>query len=80
MSAVVGRGDDIRSPSSSHGNSKIVHPDGNVIKEAGYFGDDIIVETIDISQATGSQAKRTYDEDTILREWFRQGCKFVVKV
>ena len=32
--------DDFRSPGSSHGNSKIVHPDGNVIKEAGFFGDD----------------------------------------
>ena len=72
--------DDIRSPGSSHGNSKIVHPDGNVIKEAGFFGDTIVAETIDLSQATGGQAKRTYDEDTILREWFRQGCEFVVKV
>jgi predicted amidohydrolase len=72
--------DDIRSPGSSHGNSKIVHPDGNVIKEAGFFGDDIISATIDLSHATGSQAKRTYNEDTILREWFRQGCEFVVRV
>ena len=72
--------DDIRSPGSSHGNSKIVHPDGNVIKEAGFFGDTIIAETIDLSHANGSQAKRTYDENTILREWFRQGCEFVVKV
>ena len=72
--------DDIRAPGSSHGNSKIIHPDGNVIKEAGFFGDDIIDATIDLSQATGGQAKRTYDEETILREWFRKGCEFVVKV
>ena len=72
--------DDIRAPGSSHGNSKIIHPDGNVIKEAGFFGDDIIDATIDLSQATGGQAKRTYHEDTILREWFQQGCEFVVKV
>ncbi len=72
--------DDIRSPGSSHGNSKIVHPDGNVITEAGFFGDDIVSATIDLSAAKGSQAKRTYNEDTILREWFRQGCDFVVKV
>ncbi len=72
--------DDIRSPGSSHGNSKIVHPDGNVIKEAGFFGDDIVSATIDLSRASGSQAKRTCNEDTILREWFQQGCEFVVKV
>ena len=72
--------DDIRAPGSSHGNSKIIHPNGNVITEAGYFGDDIIASTIDISQATGGQAKRTYSEDTILREWFQKGCEFVDKV
>ena len=72
--------DNIRAAGSSHGNSKIVHPNGNVIKEAGFFGDEIVSATIDISQATGSQAKRTYNEDTILREWFREGCEFVVKV
>ena len=72
--------DDIRSPGSSHGNSKIVHPDGNVIIEAGFFGDKIVSATIDLSHANGSQAKRTCNEDTILREWFQQGCEFVVKV
>ena len=72
--------EDIRSPGSSHGNSKIVHPDGNVIIEAGFFGDEIVSTTIDLSKANGSQAKRTYNEDTILREWFQQGCEFVVKI
>ncbi len=72
--------DDLRATGSSHGNSKIVHPDGNVITEAGFFGDDIVSATIDLSKATGSQAKRTCNEDTILREWFQQGCDFVVKV
>lgn len=72
--------DDIRAPGSSHGNSKIVHPNGNVIKEAGFFGDVIVSATVDISQATGGQAKRTCTEDTILKEWFREGCEFVVKI
>ncbi len=68
---------DIKAPGSSHGNSKIVHPNGNVIKEAGFFGDEIMTATIDLSQATGSQAKRTYNENTILKEWFQRGCEFV---
>lgn len=73
--------DDLRAKGSSHGNSKIVHPDGNVIKEAGFFGDEIVAATIDLSQAKGTMAKRTYNEETILRDWFRQGCdEFVVKV
>ena len=80
MANTPANSDDVGSPGSSHGNSKIVHPDGNVITEAGFFGDDIVSATIDLSKATGSQAKRTYNEDTILREWFQQGCEFVVKV
>ena len=72
--------DDIRAAGSSHGNSKIVHPNGNVLKEAGFFGNEIVSATIDLSHATGSQAKRTYNENTIIREWFRAGCEFVEKV
>jgi len=72
--------DKIRASGSSHGNSKIVHPDGNVIKEAGFFGDEIIESTIDLSQAIGNTAKRTYNEETILRDWFRKGCDFVERV
>ena len=65
---------------SSHGNSKIVHPDGNVLQEAGFFGDEIIAETIDLSQAKRGTAERTCNEQTILRDWFRHGCEFVVQV
>ncbi len=72
--------DDLRAPGSSHGNSKIVHPDGNVITEAGFFRDTLISATIDLSQATGGTAKRTRTEDTILKTWFQQGCEFVVKI
>lgn len=72
--------DDLKASCSSHGNSKIVHPDGNVIKEAGFFGDEIVMAIIDLSQAKGAMAKRTYNEETILRDWFRQGCEFVVKI
>ncbi len=80
MANTPANSDDIRAAGSSHGNSKIVHPNGNVLKEAGFFGNEIVSATIDLSQATGSQAKRTYNENTILREWFREGCGFVIKV
>ena len=71
---------DLKRSGSSHGNSKIVHPDGNVIREAGFFGDDIVAATIDLSAAQGGPAKRTCREETVLREWFQRGCEFVVKV
>lgn len=72
--------DDLRASGSSHGNSKIVHPDGNVLAEAGFFGDQIVAATLDLREASGSTAKRTATENTVLREWFRQGSEFVVRV
>ncbi len=71
---------DMYAPGSSHGNSKIIDPDGNVVKEAGFFGDHIISATVDLSKAKGIMAKRTYSEETILRDWFQEGCKFAVRV
>jgi predicted amidohydrolase len=72
--------DNIRSTESSHGNSKIVDPIGNVIDEAGHFEERMVVARIDPHLAAGRIAKRALDEPTILREWYRQGLWFVEKI
>jgi predicted amidohydrolase len=71
--------DNIRSTESSHGNSKIVDPLGNVLVEAGYFEERSVIAEIDPHLAAGRIAKRALDEPTILREWYRQGLWFVEK-
>ncbi|MDA1191053.1 MAG: carbon-nitrogen hydrolase family protein [Candidatus Poribacteria bacterium] len=71
--------DNLRRDGNSHGNSKIVHPDGRVLAEAGYFGDTIIAQTVDLSDANGSQARRTYSENTGIRDWFQRGCDELVE-
>ncbi len=72
--------DNIRSTESSHGNSKIVDPLGNVMVEAGYFEERLVIAQIDLTLATGRIAKRALEEPTILREWYRQGLWFVEKI
>jgi len=72
--------ENIRRPGSSHGNSKIVHPDGNVLVETGFFTEVIVTSELDLSKAGGGQARRTAREETILRDWFREGMKFAVKI
>jgi predicted amidohydrolase len=67
----------IRGDSQSHGNSKIVNPDGNVLCEAGFFSETLMTATINIDKATRSIAKRTVTEETILRQWMRDGAQFV---
>lgn len=54
--------------SGSHGQSRIVASDGNVLKEASFFGDDVVVETLEI-RAGG--LKRPLDE--LYGPWWREG-------
>ena len=69
--------DDIRSSSQSHGNSKIIHPDGNVLGEAGYFEEALVAQLIDLEDAKGGPAMRAANDDTILKEWMKEGSKLV---
>ena len=64
-------------PSQSHGNSKIIDPDGNVIDEAGYFQERLVVASLEVSAARRRFALRAADDDTILRGWMRSGVELV---
>lgn len=54
--------------SGSHGQSRIIAMDGNVLKEASFFGEDILVETLDIQ--TGSLQRPL---EGLLGQWWSQG-------
>ena len=77
MANAPGDLDHMRSPSQSHGNSKIIHPDGNILDEAGFFEERLITAGIDLSKATGAMAQRSVNDDTILKEWMRAGVRLV---
>jgi len=70
----------IKRPGSSHGNSKIVHPEGNVLVETGYFTEEIVAAELDLSKAGGGTAKRSARDETIIRDWFREGLRFAVRI
>ncbi|UCG48293.1 MAG: carbon-nitrogen hydrolase family protein, partial [Phycisphaerales bacterium] len=61
----------------SHGNSKIIHPDGNVLIEAGYFEERLVTANIRIKDANRSIARRAANDDTILTDWLNDGVKLV---
>ena len=69
--------ENINASNQSHGNSKIIAPDGNVIAEGGYFEERLISATIDIGQATRSIAKRAINDETILKDWLNRGVRLV---
>jgi predicted amidohydrolase len=56
---------------SSHGNSKIIDPLGNVLVEAGHFEERLITADIDLSQADGNTVRRVLGEDE--KTWGRYG-------
>jgi omega-amidase len=61
----------------SHGNSKIIHPDGNVLIEAGYFQERLVTANIKIDDASCGIARRAAKDDTILRKWLNEGVELV---
>lgn len=77
MANAPGNPDDVRSPSQSHGNSKVIHPDGNVIDEAGFFEERLVAATVDLSAADRAMALRSVTDETVLRDWMREGVRLV---
>ncbi|MDP6125996.1 MAG: carbon-nitrogen hydrolase family protein, partial [Candidatus Latescibacteria bacterium] len=69
--------DDPDCSSSSHGNSKIIEPDGNVLVEAGWFTEETVTWDLDLGEAKGHIAWRSYTDDTPLKEWLTDGMKIV---
>jgi len=68
---------DVGASSQSHGNSKIVHPDGNVMAEAGHFEEGLIAANLDMDAATGAMAWRSVEDTTVLQQWMRDGSELV---
>lgn len=67
----------VRSPSQSHGNSKIVHPNGTVLAETGYFNETLVAATIDLKAADRAMARRAASETGPVSRWLREGSKMV---
>ena len=56
----------------SHGQSRLIAPDGNLIEEASIFGENVIAATLELERATGRQAQQSIDRGP-LADWWRAG-------
>jgi predicted amidohydrolase len=61
----------------SHGRSRIIDPDGNVLATGSTFGEELIMAEIDPDLAKGSHARRALNDNTPLRMWLGEGIKIV---
>jgi predicted amidohydrolase len=56
----------------SHGHSRLIAPDGNLIEEASMFGEDVLTATLKMDRASGRLARQSVDRGP-LGDWWREG-------
>jgi len=59
----------------SHGQSRLIDTDGNIIKEAGIFQEEVLIGDLDLAKATAEFALESLEGP--LRDWWREGLKRV---
>jgi predicted amidohydrolase len=62
--------------SGSHGQSRIIAPDGNILQEALMFSEEIVMADLSLSEATASNALRSLSRGP-LKDWWQEGIKQV---
>ena len=62
--------------SGSHGHSRIVAPDGNIMHEASIFDEDVLSAVLDLRKATRNNATNTLKRGPF-RDWWEDGVKRV---
>ena len=62
--------------SGSHGQSRTIAPDGNILHEASIFGEEVVISDLDLSRATGDLARRSVSRGP-LSQWWEEGVKKV---
>jgi predicted amidohydrolase len=62
--------------SGSHGQSRVIAPDGNIVQEASMFDEDVLITELDLARATGDNARRSLDRGP-LADWWTEGVKRV---
>jgi predicted amidohydrolase len=65
--------------SGSHGQSRLIAPDGNLIQEASVFGEDIVSATLDLTKASADNARRSMTRGP-LTDWWREGVRQVKRI
>ncbi len=60
----------------SHGQSRIVDPNGTILQEASIFEEEVLIENLDLGRASASIPKNSFRAD-FLRDWWENGRELV---
>lgn len=62
--------------SGSHGQSRVIGPDGTMLQEASIFDEDVVVTTLDLHKATRANARNSLTRGPF-RDWWEDGLRRV---
>jgi predicted amidohydrolase len=63
----------------SHGQSRLIDPDGNLLREASLFKEEVLTATLDLRRASAANARRSLTRGP-LADWWRQGLERVRRI
>ncbi len=63
----------------SHGQSRLIDPEGNLIREAGFFGEEVLAATLDLRRAHAGNALRSLSRGP-LGAWWKKGLEQVKQI
>lgn len=61
--------------SGSHGQSRIIKDDGTILKEGSYYGEDILIESLDIKL---DPERLALPQEGPLADWWQQGVRWML--
>lgn len=65
----------LKNDSGSHGQSRIIQDDGNILKEASFYGEDILVESLEVEL---EPERLAHPLQGVLSDWWRQGVQWML--
>lgn len=63
----------------SHGQSRLIAPDGNLLAEASMFREEILTRTLDLTKATAANARNSLARGPLTR-WWQDGLRLVRRI
>ncbi len=65
----------VKDNTGSHGQSRIIQDDGNILKEASFYGDDILIESLDIKIKSD---RLSHPMDGPMASWWQHGIDWML--
>jgi len=63
----------VQDNSGSHGQSRIIKDDGNILQEASFYGDEVLIETLQVKVKKEKSENLEKTQKGLLEDWWRVG-------